>query len=148
MFAKWPCKGTCREIFSILYLMEHITHPLVSDSINHMLTRNRLGHRVQEMNLVVYVLMWVASQVHVRECCVWTSRQANLERARWGLGFKHHWGLLQTTCGKTLGSNVAWSVYVLCTDCCTALSIRVRMARATVVSYKPVCQPQTNTYHS
>lgn len=30
--------------------------------------------------------------------------------------FKHHRGLLQTTCGKALASNVAWSVYVLHAD--------------------------------
>lgn len=39
--------------------------------------------------------------------------RADLERARWGLGFKHHRGLLQTTYGKALAANVAWSIYVL-----------------------------------
>lgn len=31
-------------------------------------------------------------------------------------GKKHHRGLLQTTCGKALASNVAWSIYVLHAD--------------------------------
>lgn len=36
-------------------------------------------------------------------------------------GFKHHRALLQTTCGKALVANVAWSIYVLSTNHCPSV---------------------------
>lgn len=75
------------------------------------LKRAKLGMKIAE-------LQWSMSLVHVRER-VQSPRVVDLERARWGLGFKDHRGLLQTTCGKALVANVAWSIYVLSKDLTT-----------------------------
>lgn len=64
------------------------------------------------------LLLLSRKHVHVRER-VWSPGRADLERAWWGLGFKHHKGLLQITHGKALAANVAWSIYVLSADLTT-----------------------------
>lgn len=72
------------------------------------------------------VLSWVWKSQNYRDPCLWSMsgnvqspRLVDLERTRWGLGFRDHRGLLQTTCGKALVANVAWSIYVLSKDLTT-----------------------------
>ncbi len=60
--------------------------------------------------------LWSGTQVHVRDHarrCVYKRRGRSSWPGNSQMGKRHHRGLLETTCGEALESNVAWSVYVL-----------------------------------